>query len=255
MPAVTTPLVVMMTDFGWSSYVGVMKGVVLSICPGARLVDFTHDVTPQSVREGAWLLYSGYKFFPRGSIFLAVVDPGVGTRRKALAAGTAGYFFVGPDNGLLSPSLKDDGLVEIVELPVPPAAGPTFHGRDVFAPAAARIAAGVPLTRLGVSTQPDVHLEFYLAGRKGEVVYIDRFGNVITNLPPLVGQESYLLSLERDGRVYFEQKLFHYNSYASAPDGALFTVTGSCGTLEISIKNGSANRYLEAQVTDRVSLI
>src|SRR5690606_665442 len=150
-----------------------------------KIIDLFHEVTPYAVREAAWILLAHRRSFPEGTVFLAVVDPGVGTRRQAVAVGTrAGYYYVGPDNGLLYPAASADGEPRAVALQVPGDASPTFHGRDVFAPAAARLAGGCPLEELGPPVPLEHRLLFHLRGREGEIVRIDRFGNVITNLPP-----------------------------------------------------------------------
>ncbi len=250
----SAPVIVLLTDFGNDPYVGVMKGVILSRCPAVRLVDLAHHVSPGAVREGAWLLFAHYASFPPGSIFLAVVDPGVGTGRKALAVKAGDYSFVGPDNGLLYPAATDAGIDEVVALPIPPRASHTFHGRDVFAPAAARLAAGLPLGTLGRPAVPAVRLEFHRRGREGEVVAVDRFGNVITNLLPLPRRRRYRVRFFREGGPgYFAGELPHAAAYASAPAGdRLFLVTSSCGTLEAALRGDSAARCLGTQVGDRV---
>ena len=245
-------MIVLLTDFGWDPYVGVMKGVILSVCPRAQLIDLAHHVTPQNIREGAWLILANYPYFPKGSIFLAVIDPGVGTKRKALAIKTKVCYFIGPDNGLLYPASVKAGIVDVIELDAPKDSSFTFHGRDVFAPAAAKLAAGVPFHKLGKPGEPGIKLNFYLAGRGGEVVTIDRFGNVITNVPPLPSRQSYMVKLMRGGKSYFELELPYYPAYALAPANILFLITGSNGTLEISVKNGSAASTLLVQVGDRV---
>lgn len=244
--------VVLLTDFGWDVYVGVMKGVILSVCPGCQIIDLAHNVTPQNVREGAWLLMVNYPYFPRGSIFVAVVDPGVGSARKALAVSAGDYRFIGPDNGLLYPAATKAGVVTVVELDVLEGASLTFHGRDVFALAAARLAQGTPLADLGRPGSFTVCLDFTLAGREGEVVTVDRFGNVITNLPPLPGRRRYTVTALRNEEVYFESEVPYFATYADAPEGVLFLITGSSGTLEISVKNGAAASRLSAKVADRV---
>lgn len=254
MQKIETKPVVLLTDFGWSSYVGAMKGVILSHCPHVQIIDLTHDVAPQNVREGAWVLFANYPYFPPGSIFVAVVDPGVGTERKALAIRTKEYYFLGPDNGILFPAATRAGIVDTVELAVPLGASLTFHGRDVFAPAAAKLAAGLPFRELGRPVMPAVDFAFYLKGREGEVVTIDRFGNVITNVPPLPHRRKYAVSLARGGKNYFRSELPFYPAYALAPEGVLFLIDGSSRTLEISVKNGSAASRLGAEVADRVSI-
>ena len=247
-------MIVLLTDFGRDPYVGVMKGIILSICPRAQLIDLTHHVTPQNIREGAWLLLANYAYFPKGSIFLAVIDPGVGTKRKALAIKTKVCYFIGPDNGLLYPASVKAGMVDVIEIDPPKGASFTFHGRDVFAPAAAKLAAGVPFYKLGKPGEPGIKLNFHLAGREGEVVTIDWFGNVITNVPPLISRQSYAVKLMRGERSYFTLELPYYPAYALAPANDLFLITGSNGTLEISVKNRSAASTLPAQVGDRVTI-
>jgi S-adenosyl-L-methionine hydrolase (adenosine-forming) len=254
--ALCVPIVVMLTDFGDDPYAGAMKGVILSRCPAARLVDLAHHVSPGNVREGAWHLLANYASFPEGSIFLAVVDPGVGTERGALAVKAGNYFFVGPDNGLLYPAMIGAGIGQVVALPIPKKASRTFQGRDIFAPAAARLAAGVPVGEIGSPAVPAVRLDFYREGREGEVVAVDRFGNVITNLPPLARRRRYHVRFEREaeGR-YFEGELPYLTTYAAAPAGSggmLFLVTSSGGTLEVAQRGAAAATRLGTRGGDHV---
>lgn len=227
-------LIAILSDFGQSEYVGIVRGVVQRYARGAMMTDLYNEVQPQSVREGAWVLYSAYKHYPEGTVFLCVVDPGVGSERQALAIRTKRYLFVGPDNGLMFPAVIDDGLKEAVALPIPPDASPTFHARDVFAPAAARLAAGTPIDALGPSAEIKTRLRFHRKGREGEIVRIDRFGNIITNLPH-IGKDSYMVSVEG-----YKRELPFVRTYAEAPRGRLFVTEGSAGTLEISLRNRSA---------------
>ena len=182
------PLVTLLTDFGSSdSYVAEIKGVLLGLCPAAVLVDVTHAVPPGDIRAGAYLLGRSWHRFPAGTVHFSVVDPGVGTTRAALALRAHGHWFVGPDNGLFTPVLRD-AEVEIVTLPTPAGAAPTFHGRDLFAPAAAALARGTPLQALGEPfiTMPArlTYTEPHYEGKSviGEIVYVDRFGTLVTNL-------------------------------------------------------------------------
>src|SRR5207249_9524405 len=179
-------LITLLTDFGSAdSYVGEVKGVLLSQVHGAALVDITHQVPPGDVRAAQYILSRVWHRFPQGAVHLAVVDPGVGTSRRALAAQTAGHFFVAPDNGLLSFLPAD---AHFVSLPVPPTASPTFHARDLFAPAAGQLALGASLSHLG---QPitDPYRSPLPVPREdggvvvGEVLYVDRFGTLISNIP------------------------------------------------------------------------
>ncbi|MGB9919447.1 MAG: SAM hydrolase/SAM-dependent halogenase family protein [Moorellales bacterium] len=241
----------LLTDFGNDSYVGIVKGVILSLCPQTTIVDLAHHVEPQAVRQAAWLLLTAYSFFPPGSVFLVVVDPGVGTERQALAVQAGDYCFVGPDNGVLYPAAISAGeTLQAVALPVPEGASSTFHGRDVFAPAAAKLASGRPLTELGSRTEMQARLQFYLSGREGEVVTLDRFGNVITNLPPVPGRRRYRVTLCREGRQYWQGEVPCYRAYAHASEASPFLIVGSAGTLELSIRNGSAAESLGVRMGD-----
>ena len=262
MPAGPVPLVALLTDFGSSEYAGVLKGVIASIWKDARVVDLCHAVAPQDVREGAWILWTSYRYFPPGTLFLAVVDPGVGTARAAVAVESRRYRWVGPDNGLLYPAVEDDGEPRIVNLPVPPEASSTFHGRDVFAPAAARWAAGAPLESLGQwRREPLVPLRFYRRRRCGEIVRVDPFGNLITPLPPPAGApeppgQAQVAVLRKSGgrwrRVGASVRAGWVRTYGDAPQGALVVLVGSAGTLEVARVGGSAAEALGARRGDRL---
>jgi hypothetical protein len=190
----TTPIIALLTDFGQrENSVGVMRGVILGIAPDARLVDITHDVPPQDIVTGAWALATAWRYFPAGTIFLCVVDPGVGSARLPIALRAGDRSFVGPDNGLCTPMLESGEPVMAVALTEPrwqrPNPAPTFHGRDIFAPAAAHLAAGVPLETLGAPLAPDrlITLAFPQPAWQGdvlhgEVVHVDQYGNLITNI-------------------------------------------------------------------------
>ncbi len=240
-------MIVLLTDFGQSEYVGVIKGVIYRIHAEARIVDMCHAVTPQGIVEASWILKNSYKYFPAGAIFCCVVDPGVGTERKALAIRTADYYFVAPDNGLLWETLAEQEIVETRVIPIPENSSRTFHGRDVFARAAAEIALG-RFEQLGPTTERIEVLELYRNAREGIVVRIDRFGNIITNLP---AEDKRAYSV----RVSEQQwKMNFYRTYKAAPDDELFLIEGSCGTLEISIKNASANARLRLKTGQRIEI-
>ena len=196
-------MIVLMTDFGESEYVGMMKGVIASISPSTRIEDLTHTISPQSVRDGAWVLLQSYKYFPKETIFVCVIDPGVGTERAAILVRTNNYVFVGPDNGLLSPAIHDDGIVKIVEVSIDEPISTTFHGRDIFAKVGAYTAQNLFDKFIqSMKDSLDIILHFHLEGRCGEIVHIDHFGNIITNLSPLEKDEYKLIykDLVRDIR-------------------------------------------------------
>jgi S-adenosylmethionine hydrolase len=246
------PLITLLTDFGTSdSYVAELKGVLLGAAPGAVLVDVTHAVPPGDIRAGAYLLGRSWQRFPAGAVHLAVVDPGVGTARAALALRARDHFFVGPDNGLFTPVLRDTE-VEIVILPTPAEASPTFHGRDLFAPAAAALARGCPLSTLGppLETMPErlSYAEPHYEGKSivGEIVYVDRFGTLVTNLTPEL-VPSYAV-LEVDGLEIGPLR----RTFGDVPTGGLLGFIGSGGAIEVAVRDGSAARRLGLGVGGRI---
>jgi len=241
-------MIVLLTDFGQSEYVGVMKGVIYSIDSDAKIVDLCHNVSAQNIIEAAWLLKNNYRYFPKGAIFCCVVDPGVGTERKALAVQTDSYYFIAPDNGLLWETLKEQSIGQIRQIPVPEDASRTFHGRDVFAKAAASINKG-SFEDVGEKITEIEKLELYQNEGEGLVVRIDRFGNIITNLPKQVDKDKY--SVEINGRKY---TLEFCPTYSAAKDSELFLIVGSCNTLEISLKNCRADEKLPAKTGGKIKI-
>jgi S-adenosylmethionine hydrolase len=241
-------MIILLTDFGQSEYVGVMKGVIYSINRRAKIVDLCHEISPQSIIEASWVLKNGYKYFPEGAIFCCVVDPGVGTERKALGVGTTDYYFVAPDNGLLWETLKEQDIIDMREIPIPEDASNTFHGRDVFAKAAANIDLG-HFDTLGTKAEEIERLELYQDARVGTVVRVDRFGNVVTNLPS-EDKTTYSVKVEEKScRMNF------YPNYNAAENDELFLIEGSCGTLEISLRNGNANDKLNVETGTRIEIL
>jgi S-adenosylmethionine hydrolase len=236
-------MIVLLTDFGESEFVGMMKGAIFSINSSAQIIDLTHSIAPQSIREGAWVLLQSYKSFPEGAIFVCVVDPGVGTERDAVHVKTEHYSFIGPDNGLVYPAATEDKIQSVDILKVNKEAARTFHGRDVFAKAAGHLSVGALSDNIVKSkSELDIPLEFHLDGRVGEVVRIDRFGNIVTNLPPTEDTSLHLVTNGLD-RIIAQCK-----TYAEGPDDDIFAITGSSGTLEISKKNGSAIDEVEVAI-------
>lgn len=243
-------IVTLLSDFGSRDYyVAAVKGVLLSINPSLELVDVTHEVTPQNIQEGGFVLASAFRYFPEGTVHLAVVDPGVGAKRLGLAAATQSHFFVGPDNGLFDQVFALDPPHQVVSLKNPdyqlPQVSATFHGRDIFAPAAAHLSLGLTLEKLG----PPINYRMRSPGRailadqdelQGEIIHVDRFGNLISNIEiPFAGTQILLHNL----RVYLadQQVLTGPNTYEEAPPLSPFALIGSSGLLEVSIRNGSAH--------------
>ncbi|MHC4533957.1 MAG: SAM hydrolase/SAM-dependent halogenase family protein [Planctomycetota bacterium] len=240
-------MIILLTDFSQSEYVGVMKGVICRINNNAKIIDLCHNISPQSIIEASWILKNNYRYFTAGGIFCCVVDPGVGTERKALAVKTDDYYFIAPDNGLLWETLQQQKIIDIRTIPVPQDASNTFHGRDVFAKAAANIDIGNYDT-LGQKTEGLKKLQLYQDGNKGMVVRIDSFGNIITNLSNKGKAEYSVLTQQRNYRMNF------YRNYESAKDNELFLIEGSCNTLEISLKNDNANNKLHLESGTRIEI-
>jgi S-adenosyl-L-methionine hydrolase (adenosine-forming) len=257
--------IVLLTDFGLSDwYVAAMKGAILGLAPEAALVDLTHAIPPGDARRAAFVLAQAWPWFPEGSVFLAVVDPGVGGVRRALAARAAGRAFVGPDNGVLTPALEPDGT-EVVELdPARAAPGPlsaTFHGRDLFAPAAARLAAGADLSALGPPVSDPVRLAPERPSARGDlliahVVYVDRFGNCITD----ARREDLVAYLAGRAPERLRCRAGHAElaglatTYSEVPEGSPLAVIGSGERLEIAVRGGHAGVRLGLGPGDPVEI-
>lgn len=249
-------IITLTTDFGWrDGNVGVMKGVILGIAPQARLVDLSHTIAAQDIWEGAFSLGRSAPYFPPGTIHIAVVDPGVGTSRRPIAARLVEQFFVGPDNGLCTGLLrwaeKLGQSVETYHLDQPkywlPEVSHVFHGRDIFAPVAAHLAKGVPLSALGSLIHDPVRLPWpepqrQGAGWRGQVVHIDHFGNLITDICQEhlsgLGEVSVrCCGVEIHGLV---------RAFGERPAGELVALFGSTGQLILSVVNGDAASRLQA---------
>jgi S-adenosylmethionine hydrolase len=279
-------MVTLATDFGLvDGYAGIMHGVVQSICPGVAVVDLTHQVAPQDVRSAAYLLYAAYPYFPADTVHCVVVDPGVGTSRRAIAVQTPRGCFVAPDNGVLSYVLDREPVTAAVSLTNPryhlSPVSRTFHGRDVFAPVAAHLACGVPLPDLGESVARWVtfsvpHISVRPGGELGGVaIHVDRFGNLITSIGQLlwrgddlsvrpafstaggrgIGQWSSPFPAS-EARVRVGGRCIEgiQPAYGDAPAGELLALVGSIGHLEIAVAGGSAAQVLGAGVGAEVIL-
>lgn len=258
-------IITLTTDFGLrSGFAGVMQGVIYSLAPQAQIVDITHFVSPQDVREGAYTLSRAAPFFPQGTVHLYVVDPGVGTMRRPLAARLGDHFFVGPDNGLLT-LLIDEAernrlQIEFMHLDRSqfwlPKISHTFHGRDIFSPVAAHLANGIPLQELGSPLSDPVRLELPRpqwtgAGWMAHVISIDTFGNLATDLPASL--------LPDAGQVVFRlgENTIHgvADSYGHKQPGELVAVIDSEEFIELAIVNGNAAHTLGVRVGDPVDVI
>jgi S-adenosylmethionine hydrolase len=257
------PLLALLTDFGTADhYVGAMKGVALGICPELTLVDITHDIPPHDVRAGARQLAAAYTYFPAGTVFLVVVDPGVGSARRGLAVEAAEYRFLAPDNGVLSAVLDQTPARRVIELTERKFAratiSRTFEGRDRFAPAAAWLARGAAITTLGRAAPPPLRLSWPAVSERpdairGEVELVDHFGNLITNLErPLV--ERFIGHGGVDISIGGHPVPRLVATYAEVGAGELCALFGSSDRLEIAVSAGNAAARLGLGVGTAVQL-
>jgi S-adenosyl-L-methionine hydrolase (adenosine-forming) len=235
--------ITLLTDFGTADgYVAAMKGVIAGIAPAARVDDASHEIPPGDVHAASWALAAYWRYYPPGTVHVVVVDPGVGSRRRALAVAADGRFLVGPDNGVFTRVLDEARAASIVAIGDAAATGAavsaTFHGRDVFAPAAAHLCRGLPLVQLGTAMTDPVVLtlpEPRVDGKalRGVIIHIDRFGNAITNVPAAAVREGMCVTVAGESCTV-------RRTYADAASGDLLALVGSRGVLEVAVRDGSA---------------
>lgn len=258
-------IIALLTDFNdQDEYVGVMKGVILTIAPDTQLIDLCHKIPPQSIQQASLLLSRSFRFFPEGTIFCCVVDPGVGTDRKPIVARAGKWYFIGPDNGLFSKTFheinKNKEPINIYLLDRSEfwlnQVGNTFHGRDIFAPAAAHLANGLPLTDLGSKRDGYIELEIpeplkIPLGWAGAIIHIDSFGNCGSNLP------SDIIKKMSNPVIHFKSKTITkiVKTFGDAKSGELIAVLDSANLLSICVVNGDARHEMNAQIGDKVEVI
>ena len=258
-------LITFLTDFGSNnSYVSQMKGVALSMTD-ARLIDITHDITPQNIREGAFILRTSAPFFPVGTVHVAVVDPGVGTSRRGIVITTNSQILVGPDNGLLIPTARLLGDIRVYEIKntelMLKSVSNTFHGRDVFTPIAAHILNGLLFEEIGPQITDYVNLDFGTfeitsSGATGRVVYIDSFGNIITNINGF--QLNQVLGFDKKIMLFIGDKhkqIPFVKSYDYVKPKELLATIGSSNHLEISINQGDAGKKLGVKPDEQIKIL
>jgi len=258
-------VITLITDFGMEDgNVGVMKGVIYGINPDASIVDLTHDIAPQDIADAAYVLRRAYTYFPQGTVHLVVVDPGVGSERRAIAVQSAQAFFVAPDNGTLSyvlQELREKGQeTRIINLTNPvywlPRVSNVFHGRDIFAPVAAHLSLGVEIHALGEHIEDVVmlsplRLQMRHGKIAGQVAHIDHFGNLLTNIP-----DSDLISLGDTVTIKVAQREIRglSSTFAQGQTGQLIAYIDSSSHLAIAVVNGSAQQLLKSRVGDSVDV-
>ncbi|MBN2102803.1 SAM-dependent chlorinase/fluorinase [bacterium] len=254
-------IITLLTDFGLSDpYAGVMKGVILGICPEARLVDISHDITPQNIEMAAFILEKSVPYFPTDTIHCVVVDPGVGTSRKVLIARVKGHLFVAPDNGVLKRIINTAQAHEVFHADRAEfflkKISATFHGRDIFAPLAAHLANGVKPEQIGEPLDQYVRGEIrepeLQKGRiTGEIIYFDRFGNAVTNISRTMLKG--LGNIRIDIRHHTIQGLV--SAYSQVKPGEPLAIIGSFENLEIAVREGSAREQIPLKYGDKITVL
>jgi S-adenosyl-L-methionine hydrolase (adenosine-forming) len=254
-PHMNNPIA-LLSDFGTKDwFVASMKGVILSVNPRATIVDITHDIAPGDITAGAFNLFACHSWFPKGTIFVAVVDPGVGSKRAALAVKSGGFVFVGPDNGLFSLILDNYYKSDVRSIEktryFQKEISSTFHGRDIFAPAAAHLSLGAAFEKLGPKVKTTVCLPTMTAARaskkgvEGCVIYIERFGNAVTNISSSLASQASRIRVKR-------RTIPLCSSYSDVAQGKPLAVIGSCGFVEISVNRGNAAQKMGLKIGDKV---
>lgn len=261
-------VITLTTDFGYKDpFVGMMKGVILKINPMAKIVDITHDITPHNIREAALTVGMSYSFFPPKTVHIVVVDPGVGSNRRPILVITDHHYFIGPDNGVFSMiySSKTEtlGVIHITsEHYFTPERGSTFHGRDIFAPTAAWLTKGIETTKFGEMITDYITLPFPSVSMptkttiEGEVIYIDRFGNAITNIKAVDLDTLYSLNPESKLKIVTKGKQTELkNYYSEVTDKGLYSLINSTGYLELFIYRENASALFDIKIGDTVGVI
>ena len=258
-------IITLTTDFGMKDpYVAEMKAAVLGIYPEATLIDISHEIKKFNIQMGAYILSAATDYFPKGTIHVAVVDPGVGTIRRSILIQTKQSFLIGPDNGLLSLAAERAGIEHIYEISNPcfmlPVISSTFHGRDIFAPVAAHLAKGVAAFEVGPEVNEIVRPEFAksVTGKEsimGKVLHLDGFGNIITNITKAkISSLAFCpqLDIKLSGR---KVRLKFYKTYGEAKPAEPFALIGSHGYLEIAVNQSSAAEKFEAKLGDKITVL
>jgi hypothetical protein len=254
------PIIALLTDFGYKDeYVGVLKAVLLKINPNVKIIDICHEIPAQDIIWAGILLKNSYYFFPEGTIFLCVVDPGVGTKRKIIIVKTKNYYFISPDNGLLTEVLKREKSVKIVEVKNKKyflkEISSTFHGRDIMAPVAGYLSKRIKLSNFGEEIKKIKKIYFPKPIKKdkdliGEIIHIDNFGNLVTNI-----SKNDLKNIKITKIKIKNKSIFKINkSYAGTKKGELLAIWGSRNLLEISMNQESAEKSLKAKKRDKVKI-
>ncbi|MFH0925861.1 MAG: SAM-dependent chlorinase/fluorinase [bacterium] len=263
-------MITLITDFGFDNhFVGTMYGVILGINPDVKIVDICHEVKPHDIYEAAYFLEHSYKYFPRGTVHVVVVDPGVGSLRRPLLLSTGDFFFIAPDNGVLSPIMETfRNKLQVIHLTnhkfFLENPSKTFHGRDIFAPVAAYLSLGVSYQTLGELIE-----DYYLPKIKkvifddkgsnmvGSVIFIDRFGNIVTNIDKRLFEKAKQIKKGEQFQIKIKDHSIEQikDYYAQGAEGELIAIFGSSDKLEISINKGMASKFIGVTVGEEIKIL
>lgn len=261
------PVITLTTDFGYKDpFVGIMKGVILNINPPANIVDLTHDISPRNIMEAAFVIEASFKYFPYKTINAVIVDPGVGSIRKPILVATDRHYFVGPDNGVFTRVYAVAQSVQVIHVTSEhyflPEKSSTFHGRDVFAPVAAWLSKGIDILNFGEPITDYVTLPIPVPASpakniiEGEVIYLDRFGNLTTNIRHLKMDEFTLGNKGKQPKIIINGKEAPLkNSFSEATDGGLYSLINSFGYLELFVNGGNAALIFGLDVGKKVGIV
>jgi len=260
------PVITLTTDFGSKDpFVGIMKGVILTINPAAKIIDITHEISPQNILEASYAIQASYGYFPHRTIHIVVVDPGVGSSRRPLLISVGQYYFVGPDNGIFSRIYEIEENAEVIHVNAThyflSQESTTFHGRDIFAPVGAWLSKGISISKFGDPVEdyvsipkpvPVIHSDKSI---EGEVVYIDRFGNLITNIPEQSIKKMIQSAADKSIQVQVKTLAIPMkNFYAESTDEGLYAIINSFGHLELFVNKGNASVNYSITVGEKVGV-
>lgn len=261
------PIITLTTDFGYRDpFAGIMKGVILNINPLAMIVDITHEISQQNVAEAAFTIGASFQYFPHKTIHVAVVDPGVGSGRRPILVSTDYHYFVGPDNGIFSAVYTSSETLEVIHVTAEhyflPQGSSTFHGRDIFSPVAAWLSKGINISKFGDQITDYVTIPMPVPSSlpknsiEGEVIHIDHFGNLITNISAQKLTDFHRTNPQGKLKIMVKGKEAPFrNYYAEVQDKSLYALINSLGYLELFVKNGSASSSFDVKVGEKIAVI
>lgn len=256
------PIITLTTDFGYGPFVGIMKGVILSINPDVNIVDISHCIRPYNIVEAAFVIAESYKYFPKKTINVVVVDPGVGTKRRPILLATDHHYFIGPDNGVFTKIYQEYDKVSVIHVNSEhyflKDMSTTFHGRDIFAPVAGWLSRGIDITKFGDFIEDYKMLDLPEPKRlsnniiEGEIIYVDNFGNLITNI---YCDETLRNNMDNVNLIFRDDNIPIVETYANGDEKKMYSLINSFGYIELFVNLDNASKLYDVNVGERVKLI